>query len=104
MATEHSDPYDRLSAIFPRRWTRRDLLEQQFLEKVRGMAGLHLTAADHVEHSAYELVDDLRQEGLRCEHVLLAIKALLRRSAAQPAMLISEIVPLCITYYYKTTL
>ena len=31
----------------------------------------------------------------------LALKALLKRSAAEPRMLISEIVPLCITYYYN---
>ena len=45
--------------------------------------------------------DELREEGLRCEHMLLALKALLKRGAAEPRMLISEIVPLCITYYYK---
>jgi hypothetical protein len=103
MATEHTDPYDRLSALSPSKWTRRDRLEQQFLEKVRAMVGLHLAVADGVERSAYELVDELRDEGLRCEHVLLALKALVKRSAAQPLMLISEIVPLCITHYYKTT-
>jgi hypothetical protein len=101
MATEHSDPHDWLSAISPRKWTRRDRLEQQFLERVRGMTGLHLTAADDVERAACELIDELREEGLRCEHVLLALKALVRRSAAQRPMLMSEIVPLCITYYYK---
>ncbi len=64
------------------------------------MAGLHLSAADGVERAAYELVDILREDGLQCEHALLALKALVRRSAAQPPMLISEIVPLCIAYYY----
>ncbi len=44
--------------------------------------------------------NELREEGLRCEHTLLALKALVRRTAAQPQMLISEIVPLCIIYYY----
>lgn len=65
------------------------------------MPDLHLTAGDGVERAIYELVDELRAEGLRCEHMLLALKALLRRSAAEPHMLIREMVPLCISYYYK---
>ena len=64
------------------------------------MMGLHLTAADGVERAAYDLVDELREEGLRCEQTLLALKALVRRSAAEPHLLTREIVPLCITYYY----
>ena len=31
----------------------------------------------------------------------LALKALVKRSAAQPHVLIGEIVPLCITHYYE---
>ncbi|GEM_PF-4777622 len=102
MATEHSDQHTHLSAISPSTRTRRARLEQQFLEKVRSMAGLHLAAGDGVERAAYELVDELRGEGLRCEHMLLALKALLKRSAAEPHLLTRELVPLCITYYYKT--
>jgi hypothetical protein len=56
--------------------------------------------ADGVERAAYDLVDELREEGLRCEHALLAIRALVCRSAGQPHVVIREIVPLCITYYY----
>jgi hypothetical protein len=100
MATGLNDSHDRPPAISPATWVRRDRLEQQFLAKVRAMADFHLTAADGVERAAYALVDELREEGLRCEHALLALKALVRRAAAQPQMLISEIVPLCITYYY----
>jgi hypothetical protein len=100
MATGLNDSHDRPAAISPPTWVRRDRLEQQFLAKVRAMAGFHLAAGDGVERAAYALVDELREEGLRCEHTLLALKALVRRTAAQPQMLISEIVPLCITYYY----
>jgi hypothetical protein len=100
MATGLSDSHDRPSAISTATWIRRDRLEQQFLANVRAMVGLHLTAGDGVERAAYALVDELREEGLRCEHTLLALKALVKRTAAQPQMLISEIVPLCITYYY----
>jgi hypothetical protein len=100
MATGLSDSYDRPAAISPSTWVRRDRLEQQFLARVRAMRSFHLTAGDGIERAAYALVDELREEGLRCEHALLALKALVRRTAAQPQMLISEIVPLCITYYY----
>jgi hypothetical protein len=100
MATGLSDSQDRPSRISQARWTRRDRLERQFLDKVRGMASFHLTGADGVERAAYALVEELREEGLRCEHALLAIKALVCRSAEQPHVLIREIVPLCITYYY----
>jgi hypothetical protein len=107
MQTGLSDPCDRTSANSALTATpataRRDRVERQFVDKVRAMAGLHLTAADGVERAAYELVDVLREEGLHCEHALLALKALVRRSAAEPPMLISEIVPRCITYYYKTS-
>ncbi len=101
MATELNDQHDRRSAISAFVWMRRDRLERQFVDRVRAMAGLHLAAGDGVERAAYELVGELREEGLRCEHVLVALKALLKRSAAEPRVLISEIVPLCITYYYK---
>lgn len=101
MATELNDSHDRHAAISPSMWMRRDRLERQFLDRVRAMAGLHLAAGDGVEGAAYELVDELREEGLRCEHMLLALKALLKRSAGEPHMLIREIVPLCIIYYYK---
>jgi hypothetical protein len=102
METRLSDPHGRPSANAPSTFTsaRRDCVEQRFVDKVRGMVGLHLTAADGVERAAYELVDVLCEEGLHCEHALLALKALVRHSAAQPHVLLSEIVPLCITYYY----
>ncbi len=80
MATELNDSHDRHAAISPSMWMRRDRLERQFLDRVRAMAGLHLAAGDGVEGAAYELVDELREEGLRCEHMLLALKALLKRS------------------------
>jgi hypothetical protein len=102
METRLSDPHDRPSAISSATRTRRDRVEQQFVDKVRAMVGAHLTAADGVERAAYELVDELREEGLRCEHALVALKALVKRNAVQPYVLLSEIVPLCITYYYKT--
>ena len=101
MATGLSDSYDRPPAISPATRVRRDRLEQQFLARVRAMAGFHLTAGDGVEWAAYALVSQLRAEGLRCEQTLLALKALVRGAAAQPEMLISEIVPLCIAYYYR---
>jgi hypothetical protein len=100
MATGLRDSQDRPSGVSQATWARRDGLERQFLDKVRGMVGFHLTTADGVERAAYDLVDELREEGLRCEHTLVAVKALLCRSAAQPRVLIKEIVPLCITYYY----
>jgi hypothetical protein len=104
METGLSDPHDRPSANSLSTSTstpgRRARVERQFVDKVRAMAGLHLTAGDGVERAAYELLDILREEGLHCEHALLALKALVRRDAAQPSVLISEIVPLCITYYY----
>jgi hypothetical protein len=100
MDTGLSDPHDRPSAVSPPSWALRDRLEQQFLQKIRAMVGLHLTADDGVERSAYALVDELRAEGLHCEHALLALKALVKRSTAQPNVLIGEIVPLCITHYY----
>jgi hypothetical protein len=100
MATGLSDSQDRSSTISQATWARRERLERQFLDRVRAMTGLHLTAADGVERAAYDLVDELREEGLRCEQTLLALKALVRRIAAEPQMLISEIVPLCIIYYY----
>src|ERR1700728_3349641 len=100
MATGLSDSQGRLAAISQATWAQRDRVERQFLDKVRGMAGFHLTIADGVERAAYDLVDELREEGLRCEHALVAIKALVCRSGEQPHVLIREIVPLCITYYY----
>ena len=102
MATGLSDPHDRPSAISPPSWARRERMEQQFVQEIRAMPGLHLTADDGVERAAYALVDELREEGLRCEHALLALKVLVKRCAAQPHVLISEIVPLCITHYYRT--
>ncbi len=57
MATGLSDSHDRHSAISPATWLRRDRLEQQFLAKVRAMAGFHLTAGDGVERAAYALVE-----------------------------------------------
>jgi hypothetical protein len=100
MATGLSDSHDRPSAFSAAAWARRDRLERKFLDKVRAMVGFHLVAADGVERAAYDLVDELRDEGLRCEHMLLAIKALVCRGAEQPHVLTKEIVPLCITYYY----
>jgi hypothetical protein len=55
---------------------------------------------DGVERAAYAFVDELRDEGLYCEHALLALKVLVKQSAAQPRVLINELVPLCITHYY----
>jgi hypothetical protein len=63
MATGLSDSQDRPSRISQARWTRRDRLERQFLDKVRGMASFHLTGADGVERAAYALVEELREEG-----------------------------------------
>ena len=79
---------------------RRGHLEQQFVDKVRAMNGLHLTATDGVERAALELVNELREEGL--EQALLVLKSLVTRCAAVPQVLIGEIVPRTIVYYYKT--
>jgi hypothetical protein len=102
METRLSDPHDRPAANSQSTSTsaRRDRVERQFVDKVRGMVSLHLTSADGVERAAYELVDVLREEGLYCEHALLALKALVRRSVAESQVLLGEIVPRCITYYY----
>jgi hypothetical protein len=79
---------------------RRERAERELVERMRAMAGSHLTTADGVERAAYELIDELREEGLHCEHALLAVKALVKRVLAEPRVLLSEIVPRCITYYY----
>jgi hypothetical protein len=106
METRLGDPHDRPSANSQSTSTststsaRRDRMERHLVDKVRAMVSLHLTAADGVERAAYELVDVLREEGLHCEHALLAVKALVRRTVAEPHMLLGEIVPRCITYYY----
>ena len=100
MATGLSDPNDRRSAISAPTWARRERVEQQFVDRVHAMADSHLTAGDGVERAAFELIDQLRDEGLHCEHALLAVKALVRRTVAQPHVLLREIVPRCITYYY----
>jgi hypothetical protein len=79
---------------------RRVRAERAFLDKIRARGGLRLAAGDGVELTAYALVDELRDEGLRCEHVILALKALVHTAAGQPSALLRELVPLCIVYYY----
>lgn len=100
MATGLNDPFDRPAPISPASWSRRNRLEQQFLRRIRALAGYHLTAGDGVARAAYALVDELREEGVRCEHALIALKALVLRSAAHPRAVVNELVPLCINYYY----
>ncbi len=102
METGLRDSHDRHFAISPATGARRDRVERQFLAKVYAMSSYHLTAADGVERAAYDVVDELRAEGMRCEHMLLALKALVAGSAEQPHVLISELVPRCIVHYYET--
>jgi hypothetical protein len=98
MATGLGDSQDWHFAHSPP--TRRDRLEAVFLAKVRGRSEFHLKPGDGVERAANDLVDAMREEGLRCEQVVLALKALVKESAEQPHVLTSEIVPRCIARYY----
>ena len=64
------------------------------------MHGAHMSATDGVARAAFELVDELRNQGMRCEQALLAVKATVLREATYPAVVNDEIVSLCIVHYY----
>jgi hypothetical protein len=100
MATEWGAPLNSPSATPPQATP--DSAEHQFLDALRALRGSGLTAADGVERAVYVLVDELRHDGLRCEQALLAVKALVRRAAAHPDALLTELVPLCIVRYYAS--
>ncbi len=64
------------------------------------MRGAHVSATDGVARAACALVDELRNQGMRCEQALLTVKAAVLREAAYPAIVYDEIVSLCIVHYY----
>lgn len=98
MAWELGRPDSPSAATLAR--ARRDLAESELFERLHAMRQRHLNPADGVERTAYVLVDELRDEGMRCEQVLLALKALVNHASAHPGALLTELVPLCIIYYY----
>ena len=98
MATEWGGPSNSPSAIPSRAIL--DSAERHFLDTLRALRGSRLTAANGVERAVFVLVDQMRDDGLRCEQALLAVKALVRRAAAYPDAVLTEIVPLCIARYY----
>jgi len=98
MTTGWGDPSDVTSATSARE--RRESAEHELLERVQEVRGAHLTAADGVATAAYALIDELRAEGVRCEHALVTVKGLVSRVAAHPEALLDELVPLCIVRYY----
>jgi hypothetical protein len=99
-----SDRHDRTfpNSASPSPASRRERLERHLADRVRAMGGLRLTVMSGVERAAYELVDELRMDGLHCEHTLLVLKEIVKRSTANPHVVIGELVPLCIAHYYKS--
>jgi hypothetical protein len=82
---------------------RSDRAEARLGAALRSMHGAHLIHADGVEVALCAFVDELKDEGLLCEKVLLAVKRRVAASAWYPDVLLGDIVPICITHYYAGT-
>src|ERR1700722_10961857 len=80
-----------------------DRAEARLGAALRSMQGAHLVHADGVEAALCAFVAALKDEGLLCEKVLLAVKRRVVESAWYPGVLLGDIVPICITHYYRGT-